>query len=122
MDARARVADPDPEVSLLFGALADPARRQMLQSLLHDGPATVPALTATLPISRQAVAKHLAALEQAGLVQRTSSSRRREVIYQPAPRGLAPAIEWLAAADAAWATRLERLKLAAEGGHRRSAS
>ncbi len=118
MDARARVADPDPQVGILFGARSGPARRQLLQSLLHDGASTVPALTATLPISRQAVAKHLATLEQAGLVQRSSSSRRHEVVYQPAPQGLAPAIEWLAAADAAWATRLERLKVAAEGRHR----
>lgn len=122
MDARARVADPDPQVGILFGALSDPSRRQMLQSLLRDGATTVPTLTATLPISRQAVAKHLAALEQAGLVERAPGSGRREVVYAAAPQGLAPAIEWLAAADAAWAGRLERLKLAAESRHRRSAS
>jgi DNA-binding MarR family transcriptional regulator len=94
----------------------------MLQSLLRDGATTVPALTAALPISRQAVAKHLAALEQAGLVQRTPDPGHREVVYKAAPQGLAPAIEWLAAADAAWATRLERLKLTAERQHRRPGS
>ena len=79
---------------LIYGALADPTRRTMVDALLRDGTTSVPALTAELPISRQAVAKHLAVLEDAGLVER-SAPTAREVRYTLAT---------------GWDERLQRLK------------
>lgn len=102
------------EVGLVFGALADPTRRQMVQALLRDGSTSVPALTAELPISRQAIAKHIATLDQAGLIER-APSRGREVHYRLKEDGLHPAAAWLQEADAAWMHRLNRLKTAVEG-------
>jgi DNA-binding transcriptional ArsR family regulator len=93
----------------VFAALADPTRREMVNRLLQEGSTSVPALTATLPISRQAVAKHLAALNHAGLVER-APARGREVLYQLRPGALEPAAAWISAADSAWETRLERLR------------
>ena len=68
------------ELGPVFAALADPTRRGMVEALLRDGTTSVPALSAGLPISRQAVAKHLATLEQAGLLERLPASGR-EVRY-----------------------------------------
>ncbi len=101
----------------VFGALSDPTRRRMLSTLISEGSTSVPRLTAELPISRQAVAKHLAALDHAGLIERAPAAGR-EVHYRLRPDSLAPAAAWIAAADTAWAKRLERLKAAVEGGSR----
>jgi DNA-binding transcriptional ArsR family regulator len=100
--------DPGP----IFAALADPTRREMVATLLRDGVTTVPALTAAFPITRQAVAKHLAALDGAGLVERVSDSAHpgREVRYRLAAHALDPAAAWLREAESAWDARLERLK------------
>jgi DNA-binding transcriptional ArsR family regulator len=88
---------PDP--GLIFGALADPTRRTMLETLERDGTTSVPALTAELPITRQAVAKHLATLDEAGLVERVPGYGR-EVRYRLAE---------------GWDGRLQRLKKLVEG-------
>lgn len=74
---------------------------------------SVPELAADLPMSRQAVAKHLQVLDDAGLIERAEVVGR-EVHYRLTPRALAPAVEWMAGADAAWSGRLDRLKRAAE--------
>jgi hypothetical protein len=60
-------------------------------------------------MTRQAIAKHLAVLDGAGLIQRRSGAGR-EVTYQLRPQALAPAAAWMNAADAAWSGRLDRLK------------
>ncbi len=86
----------------------------MVQALLRDGSTSVPALTADLPISRQAVAKHLATLNEAGLLERMPSPGR-EVRYRLRGEALAPAAAWLDAAETAWGARLGRLKSAVEG-------
>lgn len=70
--------DPGP----VFHALADPTRRSMVDAMLRDGTTSVPALTLELPITRQAVAKHLAVLEDAGMVERRSDPPAREVRYR----------------------------------------
>jgi DNA-binding transcriptional ArsR family regulator len=101
------------QLSGVFAALADPTRREMVNRLLSDGTTSVPALTAMLPISRQAVAKHLAALDEAGLVQR-SAGEGRTVSWRLRPGALAGASAWLAEADAAWDGRLRRLKRTVE--------
>jgi DNA-binding transcriptional ArsR family regulator len=60
----------------VLAALADPTRRHVVERLLREGSTTVPALTSALPMTRQAVAKHLAALGEAGLVERASQAAR----------------------------------------------
>jgi DNA-binding transcriptional ArsR family regulator len=103
------------DVGLLFAALADPHRRSMVETLLREGTTSVPSLTATLPISRQAVAKHLSALDHAGLVERAPASGR-EVHYRLREHALEPASAWIAEAEAAWGQRLSRLREHLEGG------
>jgi DNA-binding transcriptional ArsR family regulator len=99
----------------VFAALADPTRRQVVETLLHEGDTSVPVLTGRLPISRQAVAKHLAALDEAGLIER-SPGRGREIRYALRPGALAPAADWVKRAESDWDGRLERLKRSVERG------
>jgi DNA-binding transcriptional ArsR family regulator len=101
------------DVGAVFAALADPTRRHMVQRLLRDGSTSVPALAAELPITRQAVAKHLTTLDEAGLVEREPGAGR-EVVYTLRPGALAPAATWLRDAEAAWDGRLARLKRSVE--------
>ncbi len=103
---RARLSD---EIGQVFAALADPTRRQMIEALLRDGTTSVPSLTASLPITRQAVAKHLATLDHAGLVERASLDGR-EVRYRLRDGALESAAAWLDRAEFAWGDRLARLK------------
>jgi DNA-binding transcriptional ArsR family regulator len=98
----------------VFAALADPTRRHVVETLVREGSTSVPALSAALPITRQAIAKHLAALDDAGLVERDPGPGR-EVRYRLRAGALAPASAWLDETAAAWDERLERLKRAVEG-------
>jgi len=99
----------------IFAALADPTRRRVVETLLAEGETSVPRLTGRLPMSRQAVAKHLAALDEAGLVER-SPGQGREVLYALRPGALSPATTWLRSTEAAWDGRLGRLKDVIERG------
>jgi DNA-binding transcriptional ArsR family regulator len=101
------------DVGHVFAALADPTRRLMIEALLREGTTSVPALTDALPISRQAVAKHLATLDHAGLIERTPAGGR-EVRYRLRNGALQSAAAWLIEAEAAWERRLGRLKDAVE--------
>jgi DNA-binding transcriptional ArsR family regulator len=105
-------------VGPVFAALADPTRRLMVEALLRDGTTSVPALSAVLPITRQAVAKHLSTLDHAGLLERAPAAGR-EVRYRLRAGALTPASAWLAGAEAAWEDRLVRLKDAVESGQSR---
>ncbi len=87
----------------------------MVEQLLREETTSVPALSAVLPITRQAVAKHLSALDHAGLVERTPTPGR-EVRYRLRAGALQPASAWLTGAEAAWEQRLARLKGAVENG------
>lgn len=98
----------------VLGALADPTRRAIVETLLRDGTTSVPVLTDAFPITRQALAKHLATLGDAGLVERAEGTGGREVRYRLRPGALHPAASWLALTDAAWDDRLARLKRAVE--------
>jgi DNA-binding transcriptional ArsR family regulator len=102
----------DP-VGPVFAALADPTRRSVVEALLRDGTTSVPALTAALPISRQAIAKHLATLGDAGLVEREPGAGR-EVHYRLRDGGLGAASAWMQEAETAWDSRLTRLKRSVE--------
>jgi DNA-binding transcriptional ArsR family regulator len=104
--------EPD-DVGQVLAALSDPTRRAVVETLLRDGTTSAPTLTAALPISRQAVAKHLATLDDAGLVERVPGGGR-EVSYRLRAGGLDPAVAWIRSTEAAWDTRLARLKGAVE--------
>jgi ArsR family transcriptional regulator, cadmium/lead-responsive transcriptional repressor len=104
------------DVDELWAAVADPTRRRLLDALLARGEATATTLADDLPVTRQAVAKHLAVLERAGLVD----SRRlgREVRYAVRPERLDAATEWLARVAAEWDQRLGAIKRLAESSAR----
>jgi DNA-binding transcriptional ArsR family regulator len=108
----ARRSSPD-QLGHVFAALADPTRRAMIESLLRDGTTSVPRLRDELPITRQAVAKHLATLDAAGLIERAPGAGR-EVRYRLRDGALESAGEWIARTEAAWDRRLARLKQSVE--------
>lgn len=115
--ANARAGEED-RIGQVFAALADPTRRAMIEAMLQEGSTSVPRLTAELPITRQAVAKHLATLDHAGLVER-STAGGREVRWQLRDGALDSAAGWVEQAEAAWGQRLTRLKRSVERGARR---
>ncbi len=104
------------QLGSVFAALADPTRRGMVRELLDGGSTSVPALSERLPISRQAIAKHLATLEHAGLLERLPATGGREVRYGLRGDQLGPAAAWLTDAERAWDARLERLRRAVGTG------
>jgi DNA-binding transcriptional ArsR family regulator len=91
----------------VFFALADPHRRFMLETLAVRGEATATELAAELPVTRQAVSKHLAALSDAGLVR--SARAGRETRYRLTPEPLGEAVSWLEGVGAQWDERLAAL-------------
>ncbi len=95
-------------VGAVFGALADPHRRHVIRHLLDHETATATELAAELPVTRQAVAKHLAALGEAGLVH--ADRRGRETRYRLTPEALTDAASWIAEVGARWDERLAALR------------
>ncbi len=95
----------------VFAALGDPTRRGILEAVSARGDATATELAGELPISRQAVAKHLGVLQDAGLV--TARRAGRETRYLPTPAPLGDAIGWMAGVGGAWDDRLAALARAA---------
>ena len=98
---------PGVDVGAVFSALADPTRREVVRSLAAQPGLTASSLAGELPMTRQAVAKHLNALSGAGLVQARREGRETRYTLTPAP--LAEAIDWMAEVGAQWDTRLARL-------------
>lgn len=92
----------------MFAALADPTRRALAEALDRRGQATATELATELPVSRQAIAKHLRVLADAGLV--VPEREGREQRYRLEPRPLDDAARWLAATGADWDRRLARLR------------
>jgi DNA-binding transcriptional ArsR family regulator len=93
----------------VFTALADPTRRSILAALAADGPATATDLADRLPISRQAIAKHLALLTGAGLVKAEPGERRR-VRYRLQSGPMQVAQQFLAALARDWDRSLDALQ------------
>jgi DNA-binding transcriptional ArsR family regulator len=93
----------------VFTALADPSRRAILAALASGGPATATDLAARLPITRQAIAKHLALLAEAGLVAAEAGERRR-VRYRLRSAPMQVAQQYLAALARDWDSQLDSLK------------
>ena len=93
-------------LDLVFHALADPARRGMVERLSR-GPATVSELAAPLPMSLPAVVQHLHVLEASGLVRSHKQGRVRTCRIEPT--ALSDAERWIAERRATWEQRLDRL-------------
>ena len=98
---------PGVDVGAVFSALADPTRREVVRSLAAQPGLTASYLAGELPMTRQAVSKHLHALSGAGLVQAHREGRETRYTLTPAP--LAEAIDWMTAVGAQWDDRLARL-------------
>lgn len=92
----------------VLGALADPTRRSLFERLRAQGPETATNLAVGMPVSRQAVVKHLQVLAEAGLLN--SERVGREVRFEADPEGLAGATAWMNEAGAAWDRRLGKLR------------
>ncbi|MET8165910.1 metalloregulator ArsR/SmtB family transcription factor [Streptomyces sp. NPDC005329] len=99
-------------VDSVLGALADPTRRRLLDLLAAQGEATATTLAERLPVSRQAVVKHLAVLDAAGLV--SGGRVGREVRYAVRPAALDTTARWMASLAADWDRRLANIKRVAE--------
>ncbi len=100
-------------VAEVFAALADPTRRRILDALAAHGEATATVLAAELPVSRQAIVKHLGVLDRAGLV--AGHREGREARYRVIPERLGVTARWMDRVAAAWDTRLSAIKRLAEG-------
>jgi DNA-binding transcriptional ArsR family regulator len=96
----------------LWSAIGDPTRRRMLDLLLADGQGTATTLSARLPVTRQAVTKHLVVLNRAGLVRASAAGRERR--YHVDEAQLARAAAQLISVGATWDARLRRIKSLAE--------
>jgi len=91
----------------VFSALADPPRREVIRRLSEHASMTATELAGVLPVTRQAIAKHLAELEQASLVVGERVGRENRFRLTPAPMG--EAVSWMNSVGAQWDDRLSRL-------------
>ncbi len=96
----------------LWSAIGDPTRRRLLDLLLVQGGGTATSLGEQLPVTRQAVAKHLAVLDRVGLVHAVPAGREKR--YEVDDAQLARAVTQLSAVGATWDARLQRIKRIAE--------
>jgi DNA-binding transcriptional ArsR family regulator len=108
-DPVATPSEMEETAERVFTALADPTRRSILAELAARGPATATDLAGRLPISRQAIAKHLALLVDAGLATPQPGERRR-VRYRLRSAPMQVAQQFLAALARDWDTTLAALK------------
>ncbi|MER7131987.1 ArsR/SmtB family transcription factor [Streptosporangium saharense] len=106
-----RPPDPERQAVAVFAALTDPTRRALLEELARAGPATVTDLARRLPISRQAITKHLGQLVEAGLISSGEPAGRRHP-YRLEPAAVRTAQVWLAKLANRWDDRLAALERA----------
>jgi DNA-binding transcriptional ArsR family regulator len=105
-----------PADDQLWSAIGDPSRRRVLDLLVERGENTASVLAEQVPFTRQAVSKHLAVLEEAGLVRRRKVGR--EVLFRVEPARLDEATSALAEVANQWDRRLAGIKRLAEAAHR----
>ena len=98
-------------VDAIFAALADGTRRSLLEEVARRGETTPTELAAASPVTRQAVAKHLGVLADAGLVE--ARREGRETRYRPTPEPFSDAIGWMVDVGGRWDARLAALQRAA---------
>jgi DNA-binding transcriptional ArsR family regulator len=104
--------EPDDQ---LWSAIADPSRRRVLDLLVRGGEASASALADQVPFSRQAVSKHLAVLDEVGLISRRKQGR--EVLYRVEAARLDEATRAMADLAHRWDRRLDAIKTLAEAAH-----
>lgn len=112
----ARSGADDDAAELLWAAAAEPSRRRLIDVLLAHGEASATTLALELPYTRQAVAKQLAVLDRAGLVQ--AQRHGREVRWAVQHEQLDTAAKAMATVAARWDGRLHAIKRLAEAAHR----
>jgi DNA-binding transcriptional ArsR family regulator len=100
------------DVDEVLAALSEPIRRRVLEIIVARGEATATMISAELPISRQAIVKHLGILERAGLVG--VHRQGREMLHSVRPEKLERTSRWMAELADAWDTRLAMIKRLAE--------
>ena len=108
------------DAGAVFAALADPTRREVVRQLAADGPLTATQLAERIPVTRQAIAKHFAALEEAGLA--TATRVGRESRYELRTEPFAEAEAWMRAIGASWDRRLQAFKRFVESAEREPSS
>jgi len=91
----------------VFAALSDPTRRQVIERLSATGGASATELAKQMTVSRQAIVKHLHALNDAGLVSTEPAGRQKR--YRLTPKPMGQAMTWMTAVGAEWDTRLDAL-------------
>ncbi len=99
-------------VERVLAALADPTRRQLLEELSRHPPCSATTLTAAVPVTRQAVVRHLQVLRDSELV--TSHRAGKEVLFEINPGQLAATASWMTTLATTWTERLALLKQQAE--------
>jgi DNA-binding transcriptional ArsR family regulator len=108
-----------PTLETIFGALADPTRRAIIERLLARGELSVGAIATPFAISMPAISRHLRVLEEAGLIARRVARQQR--LIRVRAEGLEPIESWIARQRAHWNAALDRLEavIAAETPKRR---
>ncbi len=95
-------------IDMVFSALSDPTRREVMELISEEVTASASQLASRLPVTRQAVAKHLAALSEAGLV--SGEVRGRQKLYRLTPGPMGDVMGWMARVGAEWDGRLQALE------------
>lgn len=103
---------PKPDIAGLFAALGEPTRLRLVDALCDGSARSIATLASGLPISRQALTKHLKVLEAAGVTR--SRRKGRETVYRIDPGGLLAAEHWISAVSTQWDSLIDRLKTHAE--------
>jgi DNA-binding transcriptional ArsR family regulator len=108
-----------PDLEAVFGALADPTRRAIVERLLARGELSVGDIATPFAISMPAISRHLQVLERAGLIERRAERQQRFI--RARPQGLAAVESWIARQRTHWNAALDRLEavIAAETPKRR---
>ncbi|MGH2701043.1 MAG: ArsR/SmtB family transcription factor [Actinomycetota bacterium] len=92
----------------VFTALSDPTRREVIERLSVTGGASATELSEQMTVSRQAIVKHLHALNDAGLVSTEPAGRQKR--YRLTPKPMGQAMTWMTAVGAEWDNRLDALR------------
>jgi DNA-binding transcriptional ArsR family regulator len=108
----AATATATGSIDQVFAALADPTRRDLLALLGGQASASASTLAGQVPVTRQAVVKHLAVLAECELVSRHRDGR--QIVFTVRPERLVATASWMTTLAASWQQRLELLKQAAE--------
>ena len=98
----------EQRIDVVFSALADPTRREVIECISEEDGVSASQLASRLPVTRQAVSKHLTALSEAGLV--SGEVQGRQKLYRLTPGPMSDALGWMARVGAEWDDRLQALQ------------